>query len=50
MRREVENRLHRVMITLDDKKLNCPKARTCVKATNCDRCNIYYKKCTYYKQ
>ena len=50
MRREVENRLHRVKITLDDKELNCPKAKNCFKAANCDRCNIYFEKCSHYKQ
>ena len=50
MREEIENRLHRVMITLDRKDVKCPKAMKCYRAANCHRCNIHYNKCYYYKQ
>ena len=50
MRYEIEKRLHRVKINLDKKVLNCPNSKKCNKATNCERCNKYYLKCSKYKE
>jgi len=49
MRYEIEKRLHRVKINLEKKDINCPYSKKCDKATNCERCNNYFKKCTLYK-
>ncbi|MFX0041261.1 MAG: hypothetical protein ACFFB9_15535 [Promethearchaeota archaeon] len=45
MRNRIENRLHRVMIKLDKKKVVCPHAVDCFYAENCSRCNQFFQKC-----
>ena len=50
MRYDIEKRLHRVKILLDRSKVECPLAKTCKKASNCARCNQYYRKCTIYTE
>ena len=50
MRREVENRLHRVMIKEKQDEIKCPKAPNCKHAANSERCNNFYTKCSLYKQ
>jgi hypothetical protein len=46
MRNEIEHRLHRVMIKLENKSVTCPNAVECASAENCSRCNFFYRKCT----
>lgn len=50
MRKEIEQRLHRVKITLYNENICCPYSKKCDKAENCDRCNKYFKKCSKYKE
>ena len=50
MKREIENRLHRVRISLDKSNVICPKSKECDKASNCGRCNEFYEKCSIYIQ
>ncbi|MFX1308191.1 MAG: hypothetical protein ACFE9M_00670 [Promethearchaeota archaeon] len=45
MKIEIEKRLHRVMIKIDKKGIICPYAIECLSAENCNRCNVFYKKC-----
>jgi hypothetical protein len=45
MRNEIEKRLHRVMIKLEEKGIVCPYAIECLRADNSDRCNRFYEKC-----
>jgi len=49
LRNEVENRLHRVKITLNKKEIACPYSQQCNKAEGGARCNNYYEKCSVYK-
>lgn len=48
MREEIEKRLHRVLIKIDDNDIKCPVSQDCVGAENCQRCNKYYLKCSKY--
>lgn len=50
MRDEVDKRLHRVKISLNTEEVDCPYSSNCKKASNEKRCNLYYKKCSLYKQ
>ena len=50
MRDEIEKRLHRVKIALDKSDIICPISKNCDTATNCDRCNIFFKKCSIFNQ
>lgn len=50
MRFDVEKRLHRVKIELDNENVNCPVSKECKEASNCDRCNVFYEKCVIYKK
>ena len=50
MRFDIEKRLHRVGISLDKSNVKCPYAKDCDKASNCGRCNEFYKKCSIYIQ
>ncbi|MHA1150747.1 MAG: hypothetical protein ACTSR8_21205 [Promethearchaeota archaeon] len=50
MRREVENRLHRVMIKEKNVNIKCPKAPNCKYAASSERCNNFYIKCSLYKK
>ena len=45
IRREIEQRLHRVKILIESKSVICPKADNCLKVENSPRCNLYFKKC-----
>ncbi len=48
MRNNIEKRLHRVMIKLDKNNIICPKAKACLNAENCNRCNQFYRKCALF--
>ncbi|MFX1570610.1 MAG: hypothetical protein ACFFCV_19905 [Promethearchaeota archaeon] len=48
MRNDVEQRLHRVMIKVDKNNIVCPKASNCLNAENCNRCNMFFHKCTIF--
>ena len=48
MRPEIEKRLHRVKIAFDHKNAKCPQSNNCQDAENCDRCNIFFGKCSIY--
>ena len=45
IRREIEQRLHRVKISNVSKNAVCPRATTCLKVENSPRCNLYFEKC-----
>ncbi len=45
---EVEKRLHRVMIKLTIGFVKCPHSKQCIHSENCNRCNIYYDKCSVF--
>ena len=49
MREDIEKRLHRVAITLDKDNLKCPYSKQCDKAKYCKRCNVFFEKCTLFK-
>ena len=49
MRNEIENRLHRVKIELEKKEVECPHMKECESVENSFRCNIFYQKCTKFK-
>ena len=49
MRPEIEKRLHRVMISASSTHdIRCNYASKCEKAHNCERCNIFFLKCSKY--
>jgi len=49
MRPEIEKRLHRVMISnSSSKEIRCRYASRCEKAQDCERCNIFFKKCSIF--
>jgi len=49
MRLEIEKRLHRVMISASSTyDVRCSYASKCEKAQNCERCNVYFEKCSIY--
>ena len=51
MNNEIERRLHRVMIKLDklDKlDIKCPFSTECIRSERCNRCNLYFHKCSIY--
>jgi len=49
MRPEIEKRLHRVMISASSTHdIRCNYASKCEKAQNCDRCNVFFEKCSIY--
>ena len=50
MKPEIEKRLHRVRISLDKSNIECPYSIDCDKASNCGRCNEFYKKCSIHIQ
>jgi len=50
MKKEVENRLHRVKITLNMNNIRCPHSNRCSKKSEGERCNIYYRKCSLFKE
>ena len=50
LRDDVEKRLHRVKIAFNKIEIKCKYANQCSKAENCDRCNKFYLKCTFFKQ
>ncbi|MFO7795545.1 MAG: hypothetical protein ACQERB_05990 [Promethearchaeati archaeon] len=50
MEKEVENRLHRVKIALNTNNIRCPYSNSCSKKSEGGRCNIYYKKCSLFKE
>ena len=45
---EVEKRLHRVMIKLTIGYVKCPYSKQCTYSEICNRCNIYYDKCSIF--
>jgi len=45
IRREIEQRLHRVKISSGAKNAACPRATNCLKVENSPRCNLYFEKC-----
>jgi hypothetical protein len=49
IRPEIEKRLHRVM-TSDSptREIRCNYASKCEKAQNCERCNVFFLKCSEY--
>ena len=49
MRPEIENRLHRVKISLIKKEVTCPRGSQCDKAENSLRCNLHFSKCRRFK-
>ena len=49
MKIEIENRLHRVKIRLNKKKVQCPFSKECNLSENSYRCNLFYEKCSIYK-
>ncbi len=50
LRLEMEKRLHRVIINLDEnKKINCQFAKICYKAEISYRCNNFFQKCAKFK-
>ena len=50
MRPEIEKRLHRVMIGVSSTHdIRCNYATKCEKAQNCERCNVYFLKCSFYR-
>lgn len=46
MRNEIEKRLHRVKIKLDEADVKCPNSKYCSIAENSYRCNEFYEKCS----
>ncbi len=48
MNNEVERRLYRVMIKLNKGNVKCPHSKQCIHPEICNRCNIYYGKCSVY--
>ena len=50
MRKEVENRLHRVVIQLKKDNIKCPHSHVCDQAESCGRCNNFFSKCSLYLQ
>jgi hypothetical protein len=50
MKNEIEKRLHRVMIKLDKHNIKCPYSRKCVQSENCNRCNLFFQKCSIYTE
>ena len=48
MKNDIEKRLHRVMIKLDNTDIKCPYAKECISVENCKRCNVFYSKCTIF--
>ena len=50
MRPEIEKRLHRVMISgSSTHNIRCNYASYCEEAQNCERCNNFFLKCSFYK-
>ena len=49
MRLDIENRLHRVKISLIKEEVKCPRSFQCDKAENSMRCNLYFSKCSRFK-
>ncbi|MCJ7651345.1 MAG: hypothetical protein MUP85_22280 [Candidatus Lokiarchaeota archaeon] len=49
MRPEIENRLHRVKISLIEVEVRCPRGSQCDKAENSMRCNLHFSKCSRFK-
>jgi len=49
MRPEIENRLHRVKISLINEEVTCPRGSQCDKVENSLRCNLYFSKCSRFK-
>jgi len=48
MRFDIEKRLHRVKISLNKELVKCPRGEICENAADCDRCNLFFKKCAIY--
>lgn len=48
MDKDIEKRLHRVMIKLDRREIECPYSKYSDIAENCTRCNQFYDKCSKY--
>ena len=46
MRPEIENRLHRVKISLIEEEVTCPRGSQCDKVENSLRCNLHFSKCS----
>jgi hypothetical protein len=46
---DIEKRLHRVRIKLNNVKLKCPFSKRCNMRETSYRCNQFYEKCTLYK-
>jgi len=48
MRPEIEKRLHRVMISASSThNIRCNYASKCEKAQSCERCNVFFLKCSF---
>ena len=50
MKVEAERRLHRVMIKSIEGEVKCPHSKKCTHSENCNRCNIYYNKCSDFRE
>jgi len=47
---EIERRLHRVMIKLEKINVRCPYSKNCYSSENCSRCNVFFDKCSKFKE
>jgi len=47
---KIERRLHRVMIKLEKSNVRCPYSKICHSSENCSRCNMFYAKCSKFKE
>jgi hypothetical protein len=47
---DIEKRLHRVKIEMNNRNIKCEYAKACSEAENSYRCNEFYQKCTKYKR
>jgi len=50
MENNIEKRLHRVMIKLEKSNVRCPYSKSCYSSETCSRCNVFYTKCSKFKE